>query len=66
MEEIESDAMKWFDEMSEEQWSDIEREHGYYGHDMGTTKDDIIDMYKSEFSKPLYREERLKKLLDNK
>jgi len=28
----------------------MEKQHGYYGHDIGTTENDIIDMYKSEFN----------------
>tara|TARA_R110000851_G_C13024712_1_gene560522 strand:- start:335 stop:637 length:303 start_codon:yes stop_codon:yes gene_type:complete len=44
------DAMKWYDGMIKEEWIRIEKKHGYYGHDIGTTEADIEDMYKAEFN----------------
>jgi hypothetical protein len=44
------DAMKWYNGMIKEEWIKIEKKHGYYGHDIGTTEADIEDMYKAEFN----------------
>ena len=41
-------AMQWYDYMSCEDWVKIEKKYGYYGHDIGTTEADIIEMYKME------------------
>ncbi len=29
----------------------MEKKHGFYGHDIGSTQEDIIKMYEMEFSK---------------
>jgi len=50
MENIENAAEKWYEGMSKEEWIEMEKKHGYYGHDIGTTKEDIVNIYKSEFS----------------
>jgi len=44
------DVMKWYDEMTKEEWIEIEKKYGYYGHDIGTTEVDIEDMHKAEFN----------------
>ena len=41
-------AMQWYDYMSCEDWTKIEKKYGYHGHDIGTTESDIIEMYKME------------------
>lgn len=57
--EIEESAEKWFNDMTQEEWNDIERKHGYYGHDIGSTKEDIVNMYKAEFNIPIRHNERV-------
>lgn len=49
-EEIKEGALKWRDDMTQKEWDDVERKYGYYGHDMGVTEQDIIDLYKAEFN----------------
>jgi hypothetical protein len=48
--EIQDAAEKWFDDMTQKEWHDMERKHGYYGHDIGSTTEDIVNMYKAEFN----------------
>ena len=44
-------AKKWFENLVEkDEWVNMEIKQGYYGHDMGITMEDIINMYKREFN----------------
>jgi hypothetical protein len=38
-------ALEWWDNFTTEEKNDIEREHGYYGHDIGTTEEDVLYFY---------------------
>ena len=45
----ETKAMEWWQELIENDLCDyIEKKHGFYGHDIGSTKEDIIKMYEME------------------
>ena len=44
-------ALHWWMVLSDNGlWDKMEKKHGYYGHDIGTTEEDIIDMYKAEYN----------------
>ena len=62
---IEEKAEKWYDDMSQEEWDNIERKYGYYGHDIGTTEQDVVDLYKMELknNKILQRELKIERIL---
>ena len=47
--EIKKLALDWWNSMSIEEQEQVEKEQGYYGHDIGTNIDDIISMYKALF-----------------
>ena len=41
--------MEWWQELIENDLCDyIEKKHGFYGHDIGSTKEDIAKMYEME------------------
>lgn len=42
-------ALEWWDELDSEQKEKIERDFGYYGHDIGTTESDIVFFYSEIF-----------------
>jgi hypothetical protein len=48
LKKLKKDALNWSDDMTQTEWDDIERKHGYYGHDI--TEQDIIDIYKIEIN----------------
>ena len=46
---IRQTALSWWDDLELYEREKIEREFGYYGHDIGTTEDDVIYFYTETF-----------------
>jgi hypothetical protein len=46
---ISIDAQLWWTSMELSEQENIEKEFGYYGHDIGTTVQDIIYFYTEKF-----------------
>jgi len=45
-------ALEWWQDLIENDLcDDMEKKHGFYGHDIGSTKEDIIKMYEMECDK---------------
>jgi len=57
-------AKEWWNELSYEENKNMERKYGLYGHDIGTTWEEILDMYKSEFRTIIEREKKLERILN--
>lgn len=63
---LKEEALEWYNGFDTDEWIEIEKKYGYYGHDIGTNEDDILNIYKmvkqeeiEENSKPLTREEKI-------
>lgn len=39
---------KWLESISKEEWIEIQKKYGYYGHDQSINEDELIKIYKSE------------------
>ena len=57
------DAIEWWDNLTNAQQTQCEKDFGIYGHDMGTTYDEVLDMYKYYNKKEIQREKRINDLL---
>lgn len=44
-------ALKWWYELEESEQIQLQKDFGYFGHDEGTTEDEVVEFYNYEMSK---------------
>ena len=48
MNKEQNEALEWRDSLSDEEWIQLQKDYGYYGHDEGVTVEEVTYIYKSE------------------